>query len=190
MKIAAMMLLTVPVWAQMPRPVAAAPAKAAPAKPAPAKAAPAKVTISRQTLKTLEDGFNLKLTSFNRAEPVYMLGTARGVYLQGYGAVFSAELDLIQSPTTNPFHQTILAEEVVSTHMRKLKQLPVLRQAVKDQLIACAKSMDMVPPDEQIVMVVRLDYQGWEDVVGLPGQMMLRADRKSAVAGNIQVEEQ
>ena len=149
-----------------------------------------KVSITRQTFKTLEDGFNLKLTTFNHADPIYMLGLTRGVYLQGYGAIFSTELDLIQSPTINPFHMKILAEEVVSTHTRKLKQLPLLRQAVKDQLMTCAKNMDAVPDGEQIVMVLRLDYQPWEDMVGLPGQILLRADRKSAAAGDIQVEEQ
>lgn len=164
--------------------------QAAKAVPPAASVAPTRTNITRQTFKTLEDGFNLRLTTFNHADPVYMLGLTRGIYLQGYGAVFSTELDLIQSPTVNPFHQKILPEEVTATHTRKLKQLPLLRQAVKDQLMTCARNMDTVPNGEQIVMVVRLDYQPWEDLAGLPGQIVLRADRKSAAAGDIQVEEQ
>ncbi len=35
-----------------------------------------------------------------------LLGTTRGVYLEGYGVVFSAELDLIVTPNLNPFHQS------------------------------------------------------------------------------------
>jgi hypothetical protein len=148
-------------------------------------------TFSRQTFKVLEDGFNLKLAGFNPGEPVYMLGATRGVYLQGFGAVFSAELELVQSPTVNPFHQKILPEEVVATHARKVKQLPLLRQAMHDQLMACAKNLDAMPANEQIVMVVRLDYQtAWENTEGLPAQILLRADRKSAAAGDIQMEEQ
>ncbi len=148
-------------------------------------------TFSRQTFKVLEDGFNLKLARFNPGEPVYMLGSTRGVYLQGFGAVFSAELELVQSPTVNPFHQKILPEEIVATHARKVKQLPLLRQAMHDQLMACAKSLDAMPANEQIVMVVRLDYQtAWENTDGLPAQILLRADRKSAAAGDIQMEEQ
>jgi hypothetical protein len=150
-----------------------------------------KPAFSRQTLKVLEDGFNLKLAGFNPGEPVYMLGSTRGIYLQGFGAVFSAELELVQSPTVNPFHQKILPEEVVATHARKVKQLPLLRQAMHDQLMACAKSLDAMPANEQIVMVVRLDYQtAWENTDGLPAQILMRADRKSAAAGDIQTEEQ
>lgn len=183
--------LAAPLAAQVgppPRPMTAAPAPV-PVAPAPKTAAP-QITITRQTFKPLEDDFNLKLSTFNPSEPVYMLGLTRGVYLQGYGAVFSVELDLIQSPTVNPFHGAIGKQDVVSTHARKLKQLPLLQDAVRRQMIACAKGLDAVPPDQQLVMVVRLDYQPWEDTDKLPAQILLTADRKSAEAGNIQVDDQ
>lgn len=169
-----------------PRPVTAAPL---PAAAAPKAIAP-KVTITRQTFKPLEDDFNLKLSTFSPVEPVYMLGLTRGVYLQGYGAVFSVEMDLIQSPTVNPFHGAITKQDIGATHARKLKQLPLLQDAVRRQMIACAKALDAMPPDQQLVMVVRLDYQPWEDTDKLPAQILLTADRKSAEAGNIQVDEQ
>jgi hypothetical protein len=183
MKLAAFLLLTAPVWAQMPRPVAKATVPATPL-------GGSRGGVTRQSLKTLEDGFNVKLANFNPGEAVYMLGATRGVYLQGYGVVFSTELDLIQSPTTNPWHTKILAEEVTATHNRKLKQFPLLREAMKNQLATCAKGMEGMSPSDQMVMVVRLDYQPWEDRAGLPDQILLRADRKSAMAGDIQVEEQ
>ena len=150
----------------------------------------ARIVISRQAFKTLEDQFNLKLTTFNPSELVYMLGLTRGLYLHGFGAVFSTEIDLIQSPTINPFHRQILPEEVVSTHLRKLKQLPLLRKAMIDQMVACARDIQGLPMNDQIVVAVRLDYQAWEDTVGLPGTILLRADRRSAMAGDIKVEEQ
>lgn len=181
--------LAAPLAAQVgppPHPMTAAPP---PAAPAPRAAGP-KITITRQTLKPLEDDLNLKLSTFNPAEPVYMLGLTRGVYLQGYGAVFSVELDLIQSPTVNPFHGAISKQDVVNTHTRKLKQLGLLQDAVRRQMIACAKGLDAMPPDQQLVMVVRLDYQPWEDTDKLPAQILLSADRKSAEAGNIQVDDQ
>jgi hypothetical protein len=159
------------------------------AKPAPS-AGGARVTLTRQTFKTLEDDFNQKLQTFNPSERVYMLGATRGVYLQGYGAVFSVELDLIQSPTLNPFHQKILPEEVTATHDRKLKQLPLLGKAMLQQMMACARALDAIPANEQIVMVIRLDYQPWEDTDKLSSQILLHADRKSAAAGDIQVEQQ
>ncbi len=184
-------------WAQVGPPPAQRPAAKEAAKPAPPAptatiARPtAKVTITRETFKTLEDNFNLKLATFNPSEPVYMLGATRGVYLQGIGAIFSAEFDLIQSPTLTPFHQKILKEEVDSTYARKMKQLPLLRRAMLEQMIACARGLDSLPQNEQLVMVLRLDYQpGWEIMEKLPSQIVMRADIKSAAAGVIQVDEQ
>lgn len=185
-------ILTVALAAPLAAQVGPPPRRMAAAAPAAAPSATAgpKITITRQTFKPLEDDFNLKLSTFNPAEPVYMLGLTRGFYLQGYGAVFSVELDLIQSPTVNPFHGAIGRQDVVSTHARKLKQLPLLQQALRNQMIACAKGLDAVPADQQLVMVVRLDYQPWEDTDKLPSQIVLSADRKSAEAGNVQVDEQ
>lgn len=185
-----------PVFAQIgppPRPAAEVPVGSAAAKPATVAGSitpGSRVVISRKTFKLLEDNFNLKFTTFNPTDPVYMLGLTRGLYLQGYGVVFSTELDLINAPTVSPFHQKILAEEVVSTHLRKLKQLAQLRQAARDEMVNCAKSLEAVPGNEQVVMVIRLDYQPWEDTVGLPSQIMLRADRRSAAAGQVTLEEQ
>jgi hypothetical protein len=188
MKTAALLLFASVLFAQV-RPMAET------ARPAVASAAGApppsiRVNIPPQSFRLLEDNFNVRIKSFSPKEPVYMLALTRGLYVRGFGVIFTSELDLIQSPTINPFHQKILPEEVVSTHERKMKQLPLLRQALRDEFMACAKSLDAVPPGEQMVLSVRLEYQGWENKAQLPGEIILRADRKSAMAGNIQVEEQ
>ena len=41
-----------------------------------------------------------------------------------------------------------------------------------------------------VVVAVRLDYLNWEDTTGLPAQILMRADRKSALAGDIKEEQQ
>ena len=41
---------------------------------------------------------------------------------------------------------------------------------------------------DQIVVAVRLWYQSWEDTTGLPSQIVMRADRRSAAAGTIKTE--
>src|SRR5882724_6792216 len=46
------------------------------------------------TEKSLDDRFN-KLWSDN---PFVVLGPTRGVYLEGYGAVFTAEINLVSAP--------------------------------------------------------------------------------------------
>ena len=150
-----------------------------------------RLTITRQILRPAEDLFNTKLATFNDADPVYILGATRGIYLPGFGAVFSVELDLVRSPTITPFQKEISPQQAESIYARKQKQLPLIKKAMTEQLVECAKTLEAVPANEQIVMVLRLDYQpAWEKMGGLPSQIMLHADRKSAAAGQVQLEEQ
>jgi hypothetical protein len=44
--------------------------------------------------------------------------------------------------------------------------------------------------DRKISVAVRIYYMNWEDSAGLPHQIVATADRKSALAGAIQLEEQ
>jgi hypothetical protein len=53
------------------------------------------------------------------------------------------------------------------------------------QTVATAPSMKGMADTDQIVMVVRLVYRPWEDTTGLPGQILVRADRRG---GNIRTE--
>ena len=53
-----------------------------------------------------------------------------------------------------------------------------------------AMALIQVPEGQQFVLAVRLDYLPWEDTTGLPGQIVMKADRKSALAGDVQTEEQ
>ena len=46
----------------------------------------------------------------------------------------------------------------------------------------------MMPESERIVLAVRFWYQTWEDQTRLPSQILMTADRKSAMAGNIKEE--
>jgi hypothetical protein len=47
-----------------------------------------------------------------------------------------------------------------------------------------------LPPNEKVVVAVRLFYMDWEDKNGLPNQIVMTADRASAVAGKIETDEQ
>ena len=106
--------------------------------------------LSRQALKASEDGFNAKLGTFNPTDPVYMLGATRGVYLQGYGVVFSAEMDLVQSPTITPFQRTIEPPQVDSIYARKQKQLPLIRKAMLELTCSRKKALTVIPLGHQV----------------------------------------
>ena len=177
-------LLALPAWGQIAIKPAAASAPAERVGVSAGKIAPA-------AFFTLERLLDTVLASVGGIDhPVDLLGDTRGVYLEDYGVVFSAELSLIKTPGISPFHQTISEQERKAVHERKLEQLPALEKAMGEMMRTSAKSLTPVPENQRIVLVVRLLYMHWEDTSGLPAQIMLKADRTSAMAGRFQTEVQ
>src|SRR5690242_18102299 len=141
----------------------------------------------------LERTFDGKLASIpasDHKEPIDLLGATRGLYLNGYGVVFTTEMGLILTPTVNPFNRTITEDQKARVHSAKISRLAVLKQMMAESLRDMAGTLAQVPDTEQVVLAVRLDYLNWENTAGLPGLVVARADRRSAMAGNIQIEEQ
>lgn len=162
---------------------AQAPLKVAAVNPTPA-APPV-----RQSIASTEKLLDAKIAEVGGKDHVYVLGLTRGLYLVGYGAVFTQEIDLIESPGINPFHQQISEQEAASVHQRKLANLAALRKALRDMWADAAASLPTVPENEQVVLAVRLLYHPWENTAGLPTQIVVKGQRKAG-PGTIQMEEQ
>jgi hypothetical protein len=156
------------------------------ARPASAIASIDQPRFSTEVIRNLEKEFDKKLASA-APSPFYPIGATRGVYIPGYGLIFTAELDLMQTRAAGGLLNSQIADaEVVSTHAKKLAQLPLLQQFMRDLVTSTAQKVDMIPESERIVFAVRLWYQGWEDRTRLPERILMTADRKSAKAGLIQ----
>jgi hypothetical protein len=140
----------------------------------------------------IERTFDAKVSAMasDNLGPVDLLGATRGVYLDGFGVVFTTEMGLIQTPTINPFNTTITEAQKDRVHAAKIKRLPALKNAIVETLRVIAANLTQVPEDQQVVLAVRLDYSSWEKTAGLPGLITARADRRSAQTGNILVQEQ
>jgi hypothetical protein len=140
----------------------------------------------------IERTFDAKVSAMasDNLGPVDLLGATRGVYLDGFGVVFTTEMGLIQTPTINPFNTTITEAQKDRVQAAKIKRLPALKNAIVETLRVIAASLTQVPEDQQVVLAVRLDYSSWEKTAGLPGLITARADRRSAQTGNILVQEQ
>jgi hypothetical protein len=172
------LVLTLP--AQVSRPVASI-------NPIPVQS----MRIARGTFTGLERRFDGMLFRIgNLVEPIDPLGATRGVYLEGFGAVLTAELGLVLAPDISPFRPTITPEMIEQVHRSKLQRLPVLIASMREMMRTIAMTLIQVPEDQQIVLVVRLDYLSWENTAKLPNQIMMRADRKSALAGEFKEESQ
>jgi hypothetical protein len=144
--------------------------------------APPATRITRAVLSGLEKNFDHRFQKASVTDPSELLGSTRGVYLEGYGVVFSAELNLIVTPNLNPFHQVFTAQEKARIHERKLERLPLLKQNMRELLIASAVSLENLPPSEQVVLAVTLFRYSWEDASGLPAQIVMQAERQKLLS--------
>jgi hypothetical protein len=134
--------------------------------------------VSREALHTMELSVDKRILTFSVDAPFELLGNTRGLYLEGYGAVFTTEVNLSQSMNISPFQPTMPKEYVDKLRLRKLERVPVLKKCMQDEMVAIAASLDAVPANEQTVLSVTLFYHPWEDRAGLPSQIVMQAERQ------------
>jgi hypothetical protein len=146
--------------------------------------------IPQGMLRSLEKVFDGRLEAMDSKDPLdwWGRGGTRGLYIEGYGAVFTTELSLIVTPSVNPFRPTISDELKVQVHQRKLAHLPPLEGLMKDLMKESAATLAPLPDDQKIMFAVRLRYLPWEDTKDLPAQILMTADKKSAILGDIKTK--
>ena len=138
--------------------------------------------VSRASVTAMEEMIDRRLSALSPDDPVMMVGLTQGAYLNGYGAVFTATVNLAPAAGITPFHQTISKDEIVRTHQKKIDRLPKLKQLMQETLLSSAASLDGVPADEQVALAVSLFCFHWEDMHGVPAQIVMHAPKKALVA--------
>ena len=138
-----------------------------------------KPAVTRAALAALETSFDGRVASLGQEEPFDLLGGTRGIYLEGFGVVFTTELSPIVTPTISPFRPTISKEMTEKIHQKKLERIPLLKQAMREMLVSAAAALEALPAGEQIAVGVTLLYYSWEDRSGLPAQILMQAPRRS-----------
>jgi hypothetical protein len=139
--------------------------------------------VTRVTLGAMEQSMDTKVVEVDKADPAYLLGTTRGVYLNGYGAVFTSEVDLLASSAPNPFRPAYTKQDVQRLKLRKQQRIAILRSKMRELLISSAASLDAVPATEQIALAVTLPYYRWEDKEGMPRQILMHAPKQVLLDG-------
>jgi hypothetical protein len=132
--------------------------------------------ISRKALAGVEGAVNDKFRSVT-ADPYDLLGPARGTYLDGYGAVFTIELQLVYVAPPNPFRPAYSAAELAAVRERKLKRLPVLKEAMRSLMAGAGNTLDAMPGNEKISIEAILWQYNWEDSRGLPQRVQMTAEK-------------
>ncbi|MCS7316017.1 MAG: hypothetical protein RMI94_11650 [Bryobacterales bacterium] len=136
----------------------------------------------RASLAALERLFDARIERQAIEDPLLLLGTTRGVYLEGYGAVLTAEVNLVAAPGLSPFRPALTKEEIARLNARKQQRLPQLKQIMREMLQDAAAALEALPPNEQIVLAITLFHYSWEDRTGLPGQILMQAQRQQLLA--------
>jgi hypothetical protein len=173
--IIAILLALAPLSAQVARPVSANARVSGGIE-----TAPPRVTLT--SLAGLARGFDRSFRMFAVTDPIDVLGNTRGIYLDGFGAVFTTELSPVFTPGLSPFQPNISQQDKEKVRQRKLARLPVVERLMNSMLQSAAKDL-AVPDDQQIVVAVNFVYLPYEDTTGLPGQMVVKGTRHAILSG-------
>jgi hypothetical protein len=136
---------------------------------------PARVTrpTLRSTEKSIDDRFNAMWPD----NPFTVVGPTRAVYLEGYGAVFTAELSLANEGISL-MHTILTPQDKALVIKKKNERVPQMKKALEEALVGVAASLDTVPPNEQVVIQVILDRYSWEDGPAYPAEMIFQSTRQ------------
>ncbi|MEO7652762.1 MAG: hypothetical protein ABIZ80_20060 [Bryobacteraceae bacterium] len=140
--------------------------------------------VKRAAVAAVERQFNQSVESL-ADDPFLLIGQTRGLYLETFGAVFTAEVTLANAPTLTPFNQSITPKQIADVRAKKLARLPVLRHHMQETLLHAASALPEVPAAEQIVISVTLLSRTYEDVHGMPTQILMQGQRSKLVEASL-----
>jgi hypothetical protein len=135
--------------------------------------------VSRNNLAAMELMSDNKLKALEVSEPGSLLGATRGVYLEGYGAVFTTELDLLAFAAPNPFRPAYNAAQLNQLKIRKKGRINIMKQRMQESLVIMAQQLEGVPASEQIALAVTVPYWPWEEASGMPKQILMQATKSA-----------
>ena len=144
--------------------------------------AAAESRVSRASIVTAEHMIDEKINAYS-TDPYHPLGDARGTYLEGYGVLFTNELDLVNTGalTMSPFKPTVSKEELAGFHERKVKKLAELKDAMRTMLVNASGILEGLPPNERVAMEAILYSHSWEITRDLPHRVFMSAEKQKLV---------
>jgi hypothetical protein len=137
----------------------------------------------RDSLETAEQALSDRLRTNEALSTMYVLWKPRGAYLEGYGAVFTIELNLAPMANVSPFQKAYNDEQKGQLNIRKRQRLEDLTEQAREMLVEAAKQLSVVPENEKVALAVTLFHYNWEDLTDLPAQIVVQAPRSALLAG-------
>jgi hypothetical protein len=134
--------------------------------------------VSRPVIRSAEQSLDERLSRlWQDPGPMALVSRTRGVYLDGYGVVFTADMNPV-SDGVNMFTPHLQDKDKVLIKQKKIARIPELKKALKEALVDTAASLDPVPLDEQVVLAVVIRRFEWEDGSGYPAEVVVQSTRR------------
>jgi hypothetical protein len=136
--------------------------------------------VSRPLIVSMEKRLDDRITRLWDDNPLSVLGLTRGIYIEGFGAVFTVEVNPAVQPLTlmNP---VLTPQDKIKFRQKKLERIPQLKKALVLALADTASSLDPIPANEQVVIGVNLTRYQWEDTTGMPAQITVQGQRQKLI---------
>lgn len=133
--------------------------------------------VDRTQMEKVEKSLDATLLRFTTDNSHTLIGLTRGVHLDGVGAVFTAEV-IVVNANVNIMKPLPTKEEIVQIRNKKLERIPILKRVLKDALVSAALALETIPPDEQVVIAIIVPRFKFEDATGLPSQVTVQATKR------------
>jgi hypothetical protein len=140
--------------------------------------------VSRASILAVEGSVDQALKAPS-TEPFELLGLTRGTYLEGYGTLFTFEVDLVGSGgfmAVGPFGHPMTPDEQAKLRNRKLKQLPELKATMRTLMMNACSTLEGLPADERVAMeAILLNSPGEKSSRELPHRLFMSAVKQKLV---------
>jgi hypothetical protein len=133
--------------------------------------------VDRAQMEKVEKSLDATLLRFTPDNSHTLIGLTRGVYLEGVGAVLTAEVILVNAPISI-MHPLPSKDEIAQMRKKKLERVPELKKVLKEALASAATSLETIPLDEQIVIAVIVPRFKFENAEGIPVQITVQASKR------------
>jgi hypothetical protein len=136
--------------------------------------------VSRSLIISTGKHLDERISRLWEDNPGSVMEPTRGVYLEGFGTVFIAEV----SPVVNPqvlMNPILTPQDKIKYRQKKLERILQLKKALTEVLADNASSLDPLPANEQVVVAVTLTRWQWEDASGMPAQIVVQGEKRKLI---------